>query len=102
MAVLHSSLEEIKRVYGTALVSDGVDGAARYLTIREAAACAGYRSASNLHAAVRKGRLKTTTLGPLRTRVTTQEWLDEFLAGLRFNTQFRGKPKGQDDDASGV
>jgi len=38
MAVLHSSLEEINRVYETALVSDGVDEAAQYLTIREAAA----------------------------------------------------------------
>lgn len=59
---------------------------------------AGYRSASNLHAAVRRGRLKTPIVGPLHTRVTTLEWLDEFLAGLRFNTQFRGKPKDALDD----
>jgi len=65
-----------------------------YLTIREAAQRAGYRSASNLHAAVRKGRLKTITTGPLHTRVTSQPWLDEYLTSLRFNTQFRGKPKG--------
>jgi hypothetical protein len=25
--------------------------------------------------------------------MTTQEWLDEYLASLRMNTQFRGKPK---------
>jgi len=80
-------------------VSDGVDGAAQYLTIREAAARAGYRSASNLHAAVRRGRLKTTIAGPLHTRVTTQEWLDEFLVSLRFNTQFRGRPKGGADES---
>lgn len=79
-----------------------VDGTERYLTIREAAVHAGYRSASNLHAAVRRGRLKTTTLGPLHTRVTTPEWLDEFLTSLRFNTQFRGKPKGSDADDDSV
>jgi len=71
-----------------------VDEADKYLTIREAATRAGYRSASNLHAAVRAGRLKTVTLGPLRTCVTTTKWLDEFLAGLTINTGFRGKPKG--------
>ncbi len=74
-----------------------VVGTEQYLTIREAAQRAGYRSASNLHTAVRRGRLKTITAGPLHTRVTTPEWLDEFLAALRFNTQFRGKPKGQND-----
>lgn len=74
----------------TALV---VDEAERYLTIQEAAGRAGYRRASNLHAAGRRGRLKTPTAGPLHTRVTTQEWLDEFLASLCFNTQFRGKPE---------
>jgi len=73
------------------------DESEQYLTIRDAAARAGYRSASNLHAAVRKGRLKTITTGPLKTRVTTPEWLEEFLTSLRFNTQFRGKPKGDGD-----
>ncbi len=50
-----------------------VDEANEYLTIREAAERASYRSASNLHVAVRAGRLKTTTAGPLQTRVTTPE-----------------------------
>ncbi|HKC75397.1 MAG TPA: hypothetical protein VKF37_14545 [Chloroflexota bacterium] len=57
----------------------------------------GYISASNLHRAARDGRLKTMTIGPLNTRVTTPQWLDEYLASLRLNTQFRGKPRrGQD------
>jgi len=82
-------------VYALAFVDE------EYLTIRQAAERAGYLSTTNLHAAVRHGRLKTTTIGPLNTRVTTPEWLQEYLDSLRFNTQFRGKPRVTDDDTEG-
>jgi hypothetical protein len=71
--------------------------AEEYLTIRQAAERAGYLSTTNLHAAARAGRLKTTVCGPVNTRVTTVEWLEEYLASLRMNTQFRGKPKRGSD-----
>jgi len=68
-----------------------------YLTIRDATRRAGYVNTSNLYAAIRQGRLKTVTAGPLQTLVTTPAWLDEYLTSLRFNTQARGKPKGRDE-----
>jgi len=82
-------------MYALALVDE------EYLTIRQAAERAGYLSTTNLYAAIRNGRLKTTTTGPLDTHVTTAEWLQEYLDSLRFNTQFRGKPKGRDDGDDG-
>ncbi len=72
-----------------------------YLTIREAARRAGYVNTSSLYAAIRRGRLRTITAGPLGTCVTTPAWLDEYLTSLRFNTQFRGKPKGRADGDAG-
>ncbi len=79
-------------MYGLVLVAE------EYLTIKQAAERAGYLSTTNLHAAARAGRLKTITQGPMSTRVTTVEWLDEYLDSLRFNTQFRGKPRTDDAD----
>ncbi len=41
------------------------------------------------------GKLRTVLLGP-RAYVTTQEWLDAYLATLRPGNYKRGLPKGQD------
>lgn len=64
----------------------------RYLTMQEAAETAGYSNPSTLHAAARKGELRTETFGP-NARVTTQEWLSTFLQQRRKGEYRRGAPK---------
>ncbi len=73
--------------------------AEEYITLSEAAHRAGYLSTSALRMAAADKRLKTVRFGP-RAIVTTPSWLDEYLANLRFNTQFRGRPKGASDAAA--
>ena len=68
---------------------------APFITLEEAARRVGYRTASNLRTAVRAGRLRALALGP-RAYVTTQEWLDAYLATLRPGNYKRGLPKSQD------
>ncbi|HKO24048.1 MAG TPA: hypothetical protein VJY65_04830 [Chloroflexota bacterium] len=63
-----------------------------YITLAQAARIAGYRSTTTLHKAVRENRLRTITTGPLNTRVTTREWLNEYLASIRQNKSRRGRP----------
>jgi AraC-like DNA-binding protein len=67
------------------------EGATEWLTIPEAAKRAGYTSASTLYTAAKAGRLRTQTEG-VSPYLTTQDWLEEFLAGLRYNTETRGQP----------
>jgi len=62
-----------------------------WLTIPDAAKRAGYTGASTLYTAAKAGRLRTRAEGTL-PYLTTQDWLDEFLAGLRYNTEARGQP----------
>lgn len=83
-------------------VAPVADEAEEYIAILKTAVRAGYRSASNLHAAVCAGQLRTATTGPQLSRVTTQEWPKEFLTGLRFKTEVHGRAKGcpdSDDEA---
>jgi AraC-like DNA-binding protein len=65
--------------------------ATEWLTIPEAAKRAGYTSASTLYTAAKAGRLRTQAEG-VSPYLTTQDWLEEFLAGLRYNTETRGQP----------
>jgi len=68
-----------------------------HILLQEAARIMGYKDASNLHRAARVGRLKTAEVGPLRTRVTTRAWLDEYRQSLRSGGYHRGQQrKGQD------
>ena len=69
-----------------------------YFALDEAARRAGYKSTSTLQAAARSGRLRTLMGAGKPPYLTSQPWLDDYLAGLRFNTQFRGKPRGTEDD----
>jgi len=62
-----------------------------WLTIPDAAQRAGYTSASTLYTAAKAGRLRTQTEGVSPYR-TTPDWLDAYLAGLRYNTEARGQP----------
>jgi len=71
---------------------DGACGGAAtaWLTIPDAAKRVGYTSASTLYAAAKAGRLRTRTEG-VGPYLTTQGWVDEFLAGLCYNTAARGQ-----------
>jgi len=62
-----------------------------WLTVPTAAKRAGYATASTLYAAAKAGRLRTRTEG-VGPYLTTQDWVDEFLAGLCCNTEARGQP----------
>ncbi len=62
-----------------------------WLTIPDAAKRAGYTSASTLYTAAKAGRLRTQAEGVSSYR-TTPDWLDAYLAGLRYNTEARGQP----------
>ncbi len=70
-----------------------------YITLPEAARRAGYRSGSTLRTAALKGELKTVMVSR-NARLTTQAWLDDYLAALRPGNPGkgykRGLPKGQD------
>jgi hypothetical protein len=59
----------------------------------KAARLAGYRSPRTLHKAAREGRLRTTTTGPLGTRVTTKAWLEVYLASIEASKGHRGRPR---------
>jgi hypothetical protein len=79
---------------------------AEYITLAQAARIAGYRSTTTLHRAVRdravrENRLRTMTVGPLGTRVTTRAWLDEYLAGLQQNKSHRGRSRSGDTPPEG-
>ncbi len=51
------------------------------MTIKEAAAYAGYRSTSTLKRAAAAGELRTEQPAKARTlRLTTKEWVDDYLA----------------------
>jgi len=54
-----------------------------WLTIPDAAKRAGYTSASTLYTAAKAGRLRTQAEGVSSYR-TTPDWLDAYLAGLRY------------------
>jgi hypothetical protein len=62
-----------------------------YLTIAQAARLAGYRNPRTLHRAATEGRLRTTTLPPFTTRVTTRAWLNEYLASIQQSKSHRGR-----------
>ncbi len=53
-----------------------------YFTLTEAMRRAGMRNNKTIAAAVQSGRLKTVTtmVGPRMVRLTTQAWLDAYLA----------------------
>lgn len=76
--------------------SVGVD--TEYFTLAEAARRAGYSSTTTLYAAAKRGTLRTLMGAGKPPYLTSQPWLDDYLATLRFNTQFRGKPKGGDSE----
>jgi len=67
-----------------------------YITIEEAAQRAGYRDSNNLRTAARAGKLQTVLLGP-RARMTTQPWLDEYLANVRPGNYKRGQQRKERD-----
>jgi len=71
-----------------------------YLTLAQAAERAGYSSASTLYAAAKKGHLQTLMGAGRPPYLTTPKWLDEYLANLKINTQFRGRPKAPSDGDS--
>lgn len=60
------------------------------ITLPEAAAFAGYRSASTLRKAAREGALRTVTLGP-RAIMTTQEWVLDYESAIYGKG---GRPRG--------
>jgi hypothetical protein len=71
---------------------------ADYITLAQAAELAGYASKSSLQTAARRGRLQTRRLG--NQLVTTQTWLEQYLAELRRGRYRRGEPRrGRDRDA---
>ncbi len=66
-----------------------------YITLARAAEIAGYGAGSgNLRTAAVKGTLQTVMVGKIR--LTTEAWLDAYLATLRPGNYKRGLPKGQD------
>jgi hypothetical protein len=69
---------------------------AEYITIAQAARLAGYRNPRTLHKAATEGRLRTTTLPPFTTRVTTRAWLEEYLASIQQSKSHRGRPRARD------
>lgn len=71
-----------------------------YITLQQATEIAGYRNDSTLRAAARSGRLKTKSFGP-RARLTTETWLQEYLAALRPGDYGRGALKGQGEPNAG-
>ena len=64
------------------------------LTLAEAARRAGYRSTSTLRSAAIAGTLRTRWVSE-RVRLTTQEWLDAYLATLRPGRPAKGYHRGQ-------
>lgn len=64
-----------------------------YITVAQAARLAGYRDPRTLQRAASAGRLRTTTLPPFPTRVTTRAWLEDYLAGIRQSKSHRGRPR---------
>ncbi len=68
-----------------------------YFTVTEAKRRAGMRSNKTIAAAVQSGRLKTVTKmsGPRIVHLTTQAWLDAYLASR--STRQRPNPMRDDD-----
>lgn len=67
-----------------------------FITLKQAAEYAGYRSKSTLKTAAIRGELKTIQPSP-NYRLTTRAWLEEYLAGVRGGAYRRGQSrKGQD------
>ncbi len=66
-----------------------------YITLAEACKRAGLKNADSLYKAVRSGRLKRVTIlaGPRIVRLTTQAWLDDYLA-----SRSTGQPAGRTHD----
>lgn len=64
------------------------------MTLAEAARRAGYRSTSTLRSAAIAGTLRTRRVSE-RVRLTTQEWLDAYLATLRPGRPGKGYHRGQ-------
>jgi len=62
------------------------------MTLKEAAEKIGYKDASGLHHAVKRNLLQTKRIG--RMHVTTQEWLDAYVAHVEANRGGRGKKRG--------
>jgi len=84
------------------------------ITLEEAARRAGYRQSNNLRTAARvwlawqsegaqgpEQGLRTQTLGP-RARMTTQAWLDAYLATLRPGNYKRGQQRKVQDPGDGA
>jgi len=67
--------------------------AGEYITIEDAAKLAGYSGAGNLRMAAAQERLRSIKVGP-RQRLTTKEWLDEYLSGLAKKEGWqKGRPR---------
>lgn len=64
-----------------------------YITITQAARLAGYSAPGNLRMAAAQGKLQSIKVGP-RQRLTTKEWLEEYLSGLAVKEGWeRGKSR---------
>ncbi len=62
------------------------------MTLTEAAAKLGFKDASGLRHAARRGILRTEKIGPVR--VTTDEWLRAYRAHVEATRGGRGKKRG--------
>jgi len=71
-----------------------IPAAGEYMTIEQAARRAGYTGAGNLRTAAARGKLRTIRIND-HARITTQEWLDEYIASL---DRTRGRPRKQAAD----
>jgi hypothetical protein len=78
------------------------------MTIKEAAAYAGYRSTSTLKRAAAAGELRTEQPAKARTlRLTTKEWVDAYLQlhappEGKSGKGHRGKPRKEEEHAAQV
>jgi len=68
-----------------------------FITLKQAAEHAGYRSKSTLKTAAVRGELKTIQPAP-NYRLTTRAWVDEYLAGRRGGAYRRGQPRPVDEE----
>lgn len=62
-----------------------------YMTLKDAAAKIGYKDASGLHHAIKRGLLQTKRIGHMH--VTTQEWLDAYVAHVEASRGGKGKSR---------
>jgi len=63
-----------------------------YMTLQEAAAKLGYKDASPLRHAVKRGQLQTVRKGWMH--FTTQQWLDEYMSDINATKGGKGRPRG--------